>query len=126
MGGVTVDTGALIALERADRRMLGLWRVWARQNTAVTVPSLVVAEWWRDQRGPIAHLIDAMYVELLTENLARIAGKALGELRLGREHTIDAIVMASAAQRGDVIYTSDFDDLTRLGVCFPAVRILGV
>ena len=67
-----------------------------------------------------------MDVELLTENLARIAGKVLGELRLGREHTIDAIVMASAAQRSDVVYTSDFDDLTRLGACFPAVRILGV
>jgi predicted nucleic acid-binding protein len=126
MGGVTVDTGALIALERADRRMLGLWRTWARQKTPITVPSVVVAEWWRNQRGPNAVLLEGIDVEMLDETLARIAGRALAELRLGREHTIDAIVMASAAQRGDVVYTSDFEDLTRLTGCFPAVRVLGV
>jgi hypothetical protein len=65
-------------------------------------------------------------VVLLDENLARIAGRALAELRLGREHTIDAIVVASAAQRGDVVYNSDFDDPTRLASCFPAVRVMGV
>jgi predicted nuclease of predicted toxin-antitoxin system len=35
---------------------------------------------------------------------------------------VDAIVMASAAARGDVVYTSDFDDLMRLRAHFPAVR----
>jgi hypothetical protein len=39
---------------------------------------------------------------------------------------IDAIVMASAARRGDVVYTSDFQDLTRLQAHFPSVRILAV
>jgi hypothetical protein len=34
--------------------------------------------------------------------------------------------MASAARRGDVVYTSDFDDLDRLRSHFPAVRILAV
>jgi hypothetical protein len=34
--------------------------------------------------------------------------------------------MASAAQRGDVVYTSDFGDLTRVGGCFPAVRVLAI
>ncbi len=123
MGGVPVDTGALIAVERADRRMLGLWRTWARQKTPITVPSVVVAEWWRSQRGPNAVLLEGIDVEMLDENLARIAGSALAELRLGREHTIDAIVMASAAQRGDAVYTSDFDDMTRLATRFPGVRV---
>ena len=40
--------------------------------------------------------------------------------------TIDAIVMASAARRGDVVYTADVGDLTRLQAFFPAVRVLGV
>jgi len=34
--------------------------------------------------------------------------------------------MASAARRGDVVLTSDFDDLERLRQRFPAVRVLGV
>jgi hypothetical protein len=60
------------------------------------------------------------------QSIARIAGEVLGELRLGREHTIDAIVMASAAQRGDIVYTSDFDDMTRLATRFPGLRVLSV
>jgi len=35
---------------------------------------------------------------------------------------IDAVVMASAAARGDVVYTSDADDLTRLHAHFRGVR----
>jgi hypothetical protein len=37
-----------------------------------------------------------------------------------------AIVMASAARRGDVVYTSDFADLQRLQSVFPTVRVLSV
>jgi hypothetical protein len=40
--------------------------------------------------------------------------------------TIDVIVMASAALRGDIVYTSDYDDLTRLGAYFRGVRVLPV
>ncbi len=39
---------------------------------------------------------------------------------------IDAIVMASAAQRGDLVVTSDVHDLERLRSFFPSTRILGV
>jgi DNA-directed RNA polymerase subunit H (RpoH/RPB5) len=39
---------------------------------------------------------------------------------------IDAIVMASAAQRGDVVYTADTSDLAKLAVYFRAVRVLGI
>ncbi len=38
--------------------------------------------------------------------------------------TIDAIVMASAARRGDLVYTSDVADLERLRKYFPSVRRL--
>jgi hypothetical protein len=34
--------------------------------------------------------------------------------------------MASAARRGDVVYTSDFADVTRLQAHFRAVRVLAV
>ena len=39
---------------------------------------------------------------------------------------VDTVVMASAALRGDVVYTCDVDDLGRLQRYFPAVRVLGV
>jgi len=34
--------------------------------------------------------------------------------------------MASAARRGDVVYTSDFDDLSKLQRHFRGVRLLAV
>lgn len=37
--------------------------------------------------------------------------------------SVDAIVVASAARRGDAVYTSDVDDLERLRAFFPSVRI---
>jgi hypothetical protein len=39
---------------------------------------------------------------------------------------VDAIVMASAASRGDLVYTSDVEELERLRTRFPGVRVLGV
>jgi len=126
MAAVTLDTGVFIALERRQRRALVLWKAWERAGITLTVPAVVIAEWWRDRQWDAARWLDGVEVEPVDEALARIAGEVLGELRLGREHTIDAIVMASAAQRGDTVYTSDFEDMTRLGTRFPGVRILGV
>lgn len=95
MAGVTLDTGVFIALERRKRRALALWAEWTRTATTVTVPAVVIAEWWRDRQWDAARWLAGVDVEPVDESLARIAGEALGELRLGREHTIDAIVMAS-------------------------------
>jgi len=39
---------------------------------------------------------------------------------------IDAVVMASAALRGDVVYTSDTADLEKLRCRFPGVRVRAV
>jgi len=39
---------------------------------------------------------------------------------------VDAVVMASAALRGDVVYTTDVSDLEALRAHFSSVRVLGV
>lgn len=125
MSGLTLDTGALIALERGARRVTALIDTEHERRRRITVPAPVVAEWWRGQRGPVARMLDAFAVEPLGESLARIAGEALA--RVGSEPgAVDAIVMASAASRGDRVLTSDIEDLDRLRVAFPNVRLLGV
>ena len=125
MNGLTLDTGALIAVERRDRRVIHLLVRAREQGGQVTVPAAVIVEWWRGQRGPVARMLDAFDVEPLVERLARAAGEALARVRPGPS-AVDAIVMASAASRGDAVLTGDVDDLERLRAVFPAVRVLGV
>lgn len=118
--GVTFDTGALIALERGDQRMRRVLKGATRKDVQIVVPVAVIAEWWRGGRRN-QELLDGVDVEPLSERLAKIAGEAVATVGAT---AIDAIVMASAAQRGDVVYTSDFDDLDRLRQCFPGVTVL--
>lgn len=125
MNGLTLDTGALVALERRDLRALALITAARNQARAITVPAPVVVEWWRGQRGPVARLLDAFDVEPLDDALAHVAGLALARAGKGPSAT-DAVVMASAAQRGDTVLTGDLDDLTKLQRVFPAVRLLRV
>jgi hypothetical protein len=65
-----------------------------------------------------------MILEPLDPALAKTAGEATAKVR-GATLT-DAVVMASAARAGAIVYTSDLDDLTRLQAYFPAVRVLSV
>ena len=56
--------------------------------------------------------------------MAKLAGGALAAVKGAKP--IDAIVMASAAQRGDLVYTSDVGDLEKLRSYFSEVRVLGI
>jgi predicted nucleic acid-binding protein len=124
VNGVTFDTGALIGLERRSERMKAVIARIADRQLPVTIPSVVVAEWYREQRDARRVLALAVRVEPLTDALAQLAGKALRAT--GGSNAIDAIVMASAAQRGDAVYTSDVDDLLGFVDVFPEVRVFGV
>lgn len=125
--GLTFDTGALIGLERARHRMRKVYDTAVTCEVPITVPAVVVAEWWRagTKEKDRARLLRSMRVEPVTDLVARLAGVAL--TLVPRAQTIDALVMASAAQRGaETVYTSDPDDLVALrdGVpMFAAVRI---
>ncbi len=48
--GLVLDTGALIALERGDKRMIALLHRALAQGRAFHVPSGVVGQAWRDGR----------------------------------------------------------------------------
>lgn len=108
--GVTADTGFLIGLERRKDRALGVLARLGGQR--ISVPVAAVAEWWRGspRQAHVLHLLGKP--EPMSETLAKRAGEAMA--RVPGSTTIDAIVMASAASRGDVVYTTDFDDLERL------------
>jgi len=118
--GLTLDTGALIALERRSQRMRDILRRSAVQRLKVTVPTPVLAEWWRGGSQVRREILQTVEIEPLSERLAKLAGEAIAAVEGAT--TVDAIVMASAAQRGDVVYTSDFGDLDKLHTHFASVH----
>lgn len=122
--GITLDTGALIALERGVKRMRIQVRMAHETGTRITVPAAVLIEWWRAGFGRRHEdLLAPMYVEATTARIAKAAGAALTTIDAS---VVDAAVMASAALRGDAVFTSDLEDLTRLQAHFPSVRIFRV
>jgi hypothetical protein len=124
MNGLTLDTGALIALERRRQRMARVYRVAVEDNVPLTVPAPVVVEWWRGRSDAREAILRGLRVERLDGELAKLAGEALAAIPLAT--VVDAVVMASAARRGDLVYTSDPSDLGRLQTFFPTVRLLSV
>jgi hypothetical protein len=122
--GLTFDAGMLIALERRAQRAWNVYRAARNAKVPITVPAVVLAEWWRGRTDAREHVLGGLVIESLSDTLAQLAGEALA--RIPEATTIDAIVMASAASRGDVVYTSDFDDLDRLRAHFRTVRVLTV
>jgi hypothetical protein len=118
MIGATFDTGALIALERRDLGMVMKLRVLHQAGVRITIPVNAVVEWWRKGRAQPA-ILEMGTVEPLTETVAKAAGEALAAVRGAT--TIDATVMASAAQRGDRVFTADAKDMQRLQAHFRAV-----
>src|SRR3954471_11574588 len=126
MAGLTLDTGALIGFERAGRRTMGHLKFAQQMGYELTVPTPVIVEAWRGgtRSARIAMLLEACVIEPLGVELARLAGEAIAAVKGAT--AIDAVVMASAARRGDRVLTADFDDLDRLRSYFPAVRLLQV
>ncbi|WXB15680.1 hypothetical protein LZC94_00105 [Pendulispora albinea] len=90
----------------------------------MTVPVPVLIEWWRGRSDRREAILEEVDIELTTISLTRRAGEAIAHMKSAT--AIDALVMASASTRGDVVFTRDVDDLERLRTVFPEVRILSV
>src|SRR5258706_9391540 len=114
----------LVALERRKKAAWDVYRRAQERKAPITVPSPVIGEWWRGRTDLRDAIRLSVRVEPLTDAIARLAGEALAKVRTAT--TIDAFVMASAALRGDVVYSSDIGDLERLRAFFPGVRVLSV
>lgn len=122
--GATFDTGMLIALERRKQRAWDIYRRLRERRVNVTIPTPVLGEWWRGRTVLRETIRLSAHVEPLTDSVARLAGEALAAVP--GAGTIDAFVMSTASLRGDIVFTSDVDDLEKLRRFFPGVRVLTV
>ena len=121
--GITLDTGALIAIERRKQRGTQLLELAKLRLAVLSVPVPIVAEWWRGRNDARERILDVVNVEPLSLAVAKAAGEA--QAKVARATALDAIVMAFAASRGDIVFTGELKDFERLRSFFPSVRVLG-
>lgn len=124
LGGLTLDAGALIALERRVRGVTILVRD-ALMTGEVRVPLGALGQVWRDgsSQAVLAALLrhPGSRTVPIDETTAKAAGVLCG--RTGTKDVVDASVAICALLHGDRILTSDPGDLTRLA---PGVRVVDV
>jgi hypothetical protein len=110
---LVLDAGALLAIDRRDRRVGALLRVAQQERIVVRTSPAAVAQVWRHgaRQAPLARTLAGVAAPPL--DLDR--GKRLG-LLLGATDSCDVVDahVASLAQAGDQVLTSDPDDLQRL------------
>lgn len=126
MPGITYDTAALVAAERGDRLLWSLHRRALERGLRPTVPAGVLGQAWRGgPQADLSRLLKGCHVEALDETRARNAGEACARARTA--DVIDASVAVGAIARGDLLVTSDRDDIRRLasalGASLEIVRI---
>ena len=123
--GLVLDTGALIALDRGDKRMIALLQRALAQGRAFRVPAGVVGQAWRHGRVQVtlARFLRSEEVEIipLDEHLARSCGELCGATN--SPDVIDASVVIIARKRRDPIVTSDPNDLRRLDPAAPIIAV---
>jgi predicted nucleic acid-binding protein len=111
--GVTLDTGALIALESGSRRMAVLVEEALASGSEVVIPAGVVAQAWRGgaAQARIARLLRAsvtLIVALDQRQALRIGARCAAT---GVTDVIDISVALCARDRGHAVVTSDPGDI---------------
>jgi hypothetical protein len=125
MTGVTLDAGALIALDRSDRKVLVLLARAREVGARITVPATALAQAIRRPRTQVrlARLIRQPTTEVraLDSVDATSVGILLGAA--GTSDIADAHVVVCAKRAAQTIVTSDPDDLLHLDPSASLVRL---
>lgn len=120
---LVLDSGALIAFERNDRKVRTLVELALANGGVLHAPAGVVAQVWRDGRrqGRLARLLGSglVAVEPLDRQEAQAAGVLCGQSRT--EDVIDASVALLARRYRAKVVTSDSADLLLLD---PALELV--
>lgn len=107
MGGVTYDTGVLLAAERNDRKMWQIHAGLVDEKVVPVIPAPVLAQAWRGgpKQANLARFLRTCQIEPMSEEQARSIGALAG--RSGHDDIVDVAVVEGAIRRGDGVLTSD-------------------
>jgi hypothetical protein len=123
---LVLDAGALIGLDRDDRRTAGPIELGRRSGAALVTTAPVIAQAWRcaTRQARLAGLLAMIDVRGAHLAEARAAGELLAAA--GSADVVDALLVLLAVP-GDQLLTNDPDDLTALvgkrGIPVTVVRI---
>ena len=123
--GLSLDSGALIAIEAGVRRVLVLVDETLKAGGSVHVVAGVLAQVWRG--GPAQARLsrvlnsEGVFVPVLDAPTAR----AVGELCARSRHrdVVDVHVVLDARAMGHLVVTSDPDDLRRVDPALPLIVV---
>lgn len=110
---LVLDAGALIGIDRADRRVAGLIELGRRAGADLTTSSVTLAQAWRDggRQARLARALPMIEVLPVTIDDAKRAGELLATA--GLSDVVDSL-LALMARPADQVLTSDPVDIRQL------------
>jgi hypothetical protein len=107
---IVLDAGALIAIDRRDRKVGAMLRVAQQQRVVVRSSAGVVAQVWRDgaRQANLSRVLSGVDVVALDLPAAKRVGVSLGAV--DGSDVVDGHV-AQLVEPGDQLLTSDPDDM---------------
>ncbi len=123
--GLTLDTGALLALDHPSKAVIMQARLdeARRRGATICIPIEVVAQAWRGPRQVrLARLIKSPDVDLaiMTLSVARTVGAICATT--GHTDIVDVHVALCARDRHHAVITSDPDDVARIDPTLQLIR----
>lgn len=116
MAGITLDAGALIGLERNDRRVIALLARASELGAPIVVPATALAQAIRqpERQARLSRLIRQPGTHVAP--LDRVDGVRVGRLlaATGTSDVVDAHVVVCAQREGTAVATSDGGDISHL------------
>lgn len=124
MTGLTLDTGALIALEAGSRRMALRVEQAMAAGAELAIPAGVVAQAWRGgaRQARVAKLLQLQVTSVVPLDLSsalRIGARCASS---GSTDVVDVSVALCASERGHPVVTSDPDGIRAIDPALTLVR----
>jgi hypothetical protein len=124
--GLTLDTGALLALDQPAKAVVMQARLEAarRRGGTICIPAAVVAQAWRSPRqARLARLLKSPDIDIavMTPSTARSVGLMCADT--DHDDVVDVHVVLCARQRHHAIITSDPRDIARIDPTVPRILV---
>jgi hypothetical protein len=123
--GFTFDAGALIALDRSDRRVLAILARAAELGLKITIPATALAQAMRSpaRQSRLSRLIRDPFTDLVKLDGAGATAVGILLARTATADIVDAHVVLCAQRAGQPVVTTDAGDLRRLD---RALRLISI